>query len=286
MNIERVKSKTAEYVPITRGMANWSARVIKGSGNLAMQGGGSVIPVVGKVVSVAGIPFVVLEIIFLLKEVKNLEGRAKAIPILGAFGKGDDIVFGLNVIKDLVAEAITKGSSLSTVVTTVSTVMNVTAVGLAAIAAVVEGIGLYALSKQKKKFQKHLEAGEEQAIAYLTKDMKTMKGKRRLFNVLNAKQGQLITKIFKEEVSVEKKNKVFDKIHKRFSHLKKMKVIGIAIAVITIVGVLLLTFLPTPLAPVAWTVIGLSGIFALSRMIHYLVERHRFHNFLRSQLAS
>lgn len=285
MKIDKVKAKVAEYVPIVRGFTNWTNRSIKATGNLVVKGGGTVIPVMGKVVAVAGLPFIVLEIVFLLKELPNLKGRAKVIQILAAFGKGDDIVFGLSVIKDWIADAISKGSSLSTALTTASAVMNVTAVALAAISAVVEGIGLYSLSQQKHKYLQRREDGDGQAIEYLTKDRATMKGKRRLFNVLNTKQSAKLTEIFQKELAIEKKEAIFSKIEKRFSHLKKMKAIGIAIAILTIVGVLLLTFLPTPLAPIAWTAIGLSGIFAVSRMIHYLVERHRFNRFLRSQLA-
>lgn len=283
MKIEKFKQKAIEHMPVVRGFTNWSMRKVKAIANLAVQGGGAVVPLAGKIVSVVGLPFVVFEMVRVLKEVPSLAGRAKAIPIMMAFGKGDDIIFGLIAIKDWIAEAIVKGSSLTPALTTATTVMSVAAVGLIAIGLVAESLGLRSLSKQQKKFQKiKEEEGLGASIAYITKKQEEMKRTRRIFNAFTAKQSKRISKIFNSNVAVEKKDIALKAIQRRFSHLKKTKALAIAIAIFTVVGVLLLTFLPTPLAPVAWAVVGLSGVFAISRMIHYLVVRHRFNKLLKN----
>ncbi|MFV0340044.1 MAG: hypothetical protein ACK5MA_05355 [Parachlamydiaceae bacterium] len=287
MKIRRVREKAIEYMPVARGGTNWAMRGVKAIANISVKGGGSIVPVAGQVVAIAGIPFAIFEILFLFKEAVHMKGRAKLIPILMGLGKGDDIVFGISVIKDLIGNAVSKGASLTTAFTTATTVMNVAAVGLIAITIAMESIGLYSLSKQKRKYYGLKESqGEDAAMTYLTKSRETMKGKRRIFTVLSGKQSNLITDLFSKQISTEKKETVVNRIERRFSHLKKTKAFGIAIATLAILGVLLLTFLPTPLAPIGWAALGLSGILAISRVIHYFVARHKFHQYLRQEIAS
>ncbi len=288
MKPTKIKAKATEYLPMARGIANWTMRQIKASANIAVAGGGAVVSTAGKVVSVVNIPFVIFEMVQLAKEIPHLKGRVKALPLVAIFGKADDLLFAANVIKDAIAEAIVKGSSLTPSLLAASTALSVAATGLIALSILMESIGIHSLSKQKNKFQKLLkEEGESSAIQFLTKTRSEIKGKRRLFNAFSAKQTERISQFFNSAKTLpEQKTEVLEKIKRRYSYLKKSKAIGIAIATITIVGVLLLCFLPTPLAPVAWSVIGLSGLLATIRFVHYRIANRRFNNMLKNAQLS
>lgn len=104
------------------------------------------------------------------------------------------------------------------------------------------------------------------------------KFKQAFFGILTKGQKEKIQKIY-EKATTGKPDKatlnaLFDRLKTHVTHQKVQKALTIAILIIGIVGVLLLVFSPTPLAPLAWVLLATTGIASLG-MLAYMVACSR-----------
>lgn len=147
------------------------------------------------------------------------------------------------------------------------------AVGLQALSLIINGWGLWEASYTLNKLKEHLgERGEslgpttpqqyQAALNFLTKEPKSrmQKFRAKFFKVISDWQENKVRKIFKKYVrgalSTPKIGKTLSVIKHRF-HLKQLGYgIAIAATVTGATGILILTFAPTPAAPIGWVLVG------------------------------
>lgn len=227
------------------------------------------IPVIGALIGIVGVANSVFQVRHNISETKEMSGRAKWIPIGLVFVKMGDVLSAsenmINVIRDA-----GKGfsDSLLTHLSTASTFLGVVTIGLQVLGIGYAIIGVRSLQQQKAQFDKE---GWSALIP-------EKKGVSRVFNAFTEKQRNLIKSIFHPSpVNNEGLQKDVKKLIKeRFTHLKQMKAIGIAISVLSVVGIALLCFAPTPAAPIAWAFIGTAAVIGIARLIRFCVLKHRF----------
>lgn len=234
-----------------------------------------------------------------IRNLKNSElgKRVRLIPLALLMVNIGDVVSLINQAKSWVAEAIHKGASALPVMSTATTILGTTMIALQALSLTVDAFEFRSLFKQSKAF-KGKQPGQSGSFDRLTvitgtpaeqktnpktgkKIYKSPTGTGKLFDAFSNQQKGLIDDINKQGV-IGKSDRVVKMIEHRFKFLKGMKALGIAIGIISIVGIALLTFAPTPLAPVAWAIVGTTVALAISRMISMIVVQHR----LTKQLES
>lgn len=209
---------------------------------------------------------------------KEMKGRAKLV-LLGHLLMGLDSMASVSKqIAKAVAESMTTGSSQSASFTLAGTILGTFSIAVQVIATGLDGIKLHSLRKQAKKFKEA--AINNRASEYLVDKAQKAKGLRKLLNPITKNQTARIAKIFDSSLK-EMQAEVIGKINKRFSHLKMTKAIGIALGVIALVGLILLTCTPNPLAPIAWGVLGTAmGLTALHVLEGFIAD-YRFSKYTK-----
>lgn len=213
---------------------------------------------------------------------KDMKGRAKLV-LMGHILMGLDSM--ASVSKQLakgIAEAISTGSSQSASFSLAGTILGSFSIGVQVIATTLDGVKLHSIRKQSKKFREAVQNHTEND--YMVERAQKARGLRKVINPITKNQITRLSTIFlssQEEI----KSAVIGKIEQRFHHLKKSKTIAIALGVIAIVGLVLLTFAPTPLAPVAWGVLGTSMALIAAHVIEGFVADYRFSKYTKLQAA-
>jgi hypothetical protein len=215
-----------------------------------------------------------------LHSLKELKGRAKLVLVGHLLMAMDSVASVTKQLAKAIAESIATGSSQSAGFTLAGTVLGSFSIGVQVIATSLDAVKLHSLRKQAKKFN---EAVKNNTVSeYLVDKAQKSKGLRKVLNPITKNQTQRIATIFSSSQE-EIKNTVIGKIEKRFSHLQKMKGIGIALGVIAAVGLVLMTFAPTPLAPVAWGILGTAMALTAVHVIEGFVADYRFSKFTKLQ---
>lgn len=215
-----------------------------------------------------------------LHSLTELKGRAKLVLIGHLLMAMDSIASVTKQLAKAIAESIATGSSQSAGFTLAGTVLGSFSIGVQVIATSLDAVKLHSLRKQAKKFKEAV--AHDKVSEYLVDKAKKSRGLRKVLNPITKNQIQRLETIFsssREEI----KSDVIGKIEKRFSHLKKMKGIGIALGIIAVVGLVLMTFAPTPLAPVAWGILGTAMALTAVHVIEGFVADYRFSKYTKLQ---
>jgi hypothetical protein len=195
-----------------------------------------------------------------IKDIHHSKGRVKLIPSLLLVSNFGNIAgYCGQVAGFIVAKLQLAGTALSHASVAI-TALSVAAIGLQLVKLTVDVVELRTLFKMSKLFEK---------------DMTTeVKGVRSIFRVFSKVQLERFDKI----KGLYKSEPLKSLVKERFSYLKKMKALSIAIGVIAIVGVVLASFSPPPICFIGWAVIGATIVVAIAHAVHMEVNKRRFDN--------
>lgn len=193
-----------------------------------------------------------------IKDIHHAKGRVKLIPSLLLMTNFGSIAGYCGQLAGLItAKLKLAGAALSHAGTAI-TALGVAAIGLQLVKLTIDVVELRTLFKASKKFERKMST--------------EIKGVRSIFRVFTKQQKERIekTKEFGNTVKLQLL------VKERFTYLKKMKALSIAIGVIAIVGVVLASFSPPPLCFIGWAVIGATLVAAIGRAIHVGLQDRRF----------
>lgn len=145
----------------------------------------------------------------------------------------------------------------------------------------VEAWDLHSLRIQEKEFKQALKNNLLKAFDSLHANH----GVRKFFRMLSPKESELVKEITqKYHDNSAALGKLAGLINRRFTELRTMKAIGIALTVIAAVGYVMLAFLPTPAALIIWGCAGIAVTAGLFLGISYFIQSQIFKHALRRQL--
>jgi hypothetical protein len=234
-------------------------------------------PAVRTAFAVITVAQTILDIKSNISSFKGLKVKAKAITIANIIIDIGSITDVVKQMTRFIAELAKKGASNLSTISTLGVVLGVFSLGVQVISTTVESIELRSLFKQSKKFK--LAAAEGKQGEYLTEKAAKSKGLRSLFNPLSTNQTTRISTIY-SNAQDDLKTQVTAKIQRRFTQLKTMKALSIALSIISVVGLMIFMFAPTPLAPVAWGIVGTVAALSLARIIAGFATHYRFSKYL------
>lgn len=149
------------------------------------------------------------------------------------------------------------------------------AIGLQSVAIAINGWGLVEVTNSLRRLKKAVDEnipgeGYAKAVELLTKKPQTRleKFRAKFFKVLTNKQEARIARIHEKvmegEIDESKLKKALGEVSHRF-HLKQFGyALAITASVAGIIGVAILIFGPTPIAPVGWFFVGMSATTSLT----------------------
>lgn len=219
------------------------------------------VQIAGLAIGAVGLIGTAYEMYTNIKDIHYSKGRVKLIPSLLLVANFGSIAGYCGQLAGLItAKLKLAGAALSHAGTAI-TALGVTAIGLQLIKTSIEIVELRTLFKMSRLFEK---------------DMTTeIKGVRSIFRVFSKEQKEKIENI-REYGSVGKKGRLQSLVKERFTYLKKMKALSIAIGVIAILGVVLASFSPPPFCFIGWAVIGVTLVAAIARAVHMGLKDRQF----------
>ena len=149
------------------------------------------------------------------------------------------------------------------------------ALGLQSVALAINGWGFLEVTNSLRKLDKILkennkEEGFTKAVDLLTKkpNTKLERFRAKFFKILSPSQEARIVRIHEKLQAGELKNSDMKRTLKAVKHRFHLKQFGYALAIIAsvagIIGVAILLFGPTPIAPIGWLFIGMSAATSLT----------------------
>lgn len=234
-------------------------------------------PAVRAIFAIVTIAQTIIDIKSNISSFKELKFRAKVITIANIIGDIGSITDVVKQLTRFIAELVKKGGSNITSITTLGIVLGAFSLGVQILSTAVECVELRSLVKQSKKFKKAAAEGKQNE--YLTEKAAKSKGLRSLFNPLSENQTRRISTIY-SNAQEDLKTEATRKIQHRFKQLKAMKALSIALSIISLVGLALFMFAPTPLAPIAWGIVGTVAALSLARIIAGFATHYRFSKYL------
>lgn len=177
--------------------------------------------------------------------------------------------------------------------------------GIAALVLQGAGIGvsawqLHELDKQwnkveellgKEKDPNHASTKEEYsaAVEFLTDapKTKTEKYRRIFFGIINDSQQKKVRQIFdkyQDEADLTTVKATFDELKKRHIQKKVQHALTIALLILGAIGVLILLFAPTPLAPIAWGIVAGTAAISIGVVAYNFFANRRFNQFLTERI--
>lgn len=218
-------------------------------------------------------PFEFVNIGMSVKETVQAPGALKALPLLkvsnAVGGILDHFAASISISETAGASGIQGLVAATGPIVVAAAVLQVAGIAITA-------WNLHELGKQwddvmarlgKKDNPDHEPTSEEYKAALEYLNAKPMsrkeKFKQTFFGFLTKGQKEKIEKIFKEKNSEPVLKSTFDALKKHVFHKRVQHALTIAILIIGIIGVLLLVFSPTPIAPFAWALLATTGIASL-----------------------
>lgn len=252
--------KPAKYVRVTGGKV---ASLASKSHLLVQEMGPQITPTVqdvqiaGLAIGAVGLIGTGYEMYSNIKDIHESKGRVKVIPSLLLVSNFGSIAGYCGQLTGLISSKLHLAGAALSHASLAITALGVAALGLQLVKLAVDVVELRTLCKMSKMFEK---------------DMSTeVKGVRSIFRVFTKEQKQRI-----DNLKLMKADQLKETMKKRFSYLKKMKALAIAIGVIAIIGVVLASFSPPPFCFIGWAVIGVTLVAAIARAVHMGVEKRRF----------
>lgn len=169
------------------------------------------------------------------------------------------------------------------------------ALGLQALGIGILSWKVYSIHKQWKAVEKVLGNNPslneyKSAVQLLTKKPETKKEKykQKFFGVLTDSQKDTIKKVYKKvksgELDQQRMGQTMDLLKKHHFQQKLQNGISIALMIIGVVGLTMLAFAPTPIAPIAWGIVGCVGVASMGSFTYSLYKNHQFNSSLKKCL--
>lgn len=236
-----------------------------------------------RLVTVISVPF---EAARAIKNVRHIRGAPEMLKLYAALKS----VVATGTVLDIAGTSVTILKDLGLPIIRQIAIAAVT-ISLVGIAFQITGIAvsiwsITEIEKQKSTFKKNIKSpgGIQGAIQELTGNYpKTKKAdyKERFFGVLSQDQKNKVNAVHQKYQAsalggVSSMKKAILAVDRHFSHKTAQHAIQIAIMTIAGVGVVMLLFTPNPVAPVAWGLLGLSGILSLGLFAYAKIEDYMF----------
>lgn len=218
------------------------------------------VQIAGLAIGAVGLIGTAYEMYTNIKDIHHSKGRVKFIPSLLLMTNFGSIAgYSGQLAGFITAKLKLAGAALSHAGTAI-TALGVAAIGLQLVKTSIEIVELRTLFKMSRLFEK---------------DMTTeIKGVRSIFRVFSKEQKAKIENI--RDYSVGKGGKLQALVKERFTYLKKMKALSIAIGVLAILGVVLASFSPPPFCFIGWAIIGATLVAAIARAVHMGLKDRQF----------
>lgn len=171
------------------------------------------------------------------------------------------------------------------------------AIGLQALGIGILAWKVHSIHKQWKKIENTLgknplQADYKSAVHLLTKkpDSKKEKYTQKFFGVLTNSQKTAIKKVYK---GVKAGNLDIKQLSQTMSFVKKyhflqkiQNISSIALMIIGVVGLTVIAFGPTPIAPIAWGVMGCVGVASMGLFAYSMYQNYQFNSFLKKSMGN
>lgn len=232
-----------------------------------------VIPILGAVFACINLFASVVEGRSNIQDLKVVDRKFRIIPaalLLVSFG---DVTTAAKSIITCIQSKL--AGTAATAASTAGTVLGGIGLGIQAVAITIHSIGLVSFFKQHKAFEKDAEG-------YVNNALKSKRSER-VFAVFNPGQLKQIKNAFTEvSQNPDKVKAVKSIVNRHFSHSKKLKALAVAISIIIFVGVLLISFTPTPFAAAGWAILGVGVLLAIGRLVAVLKMNARLNRDLKA----
>jgi hypothetical protein len=211
--------------------------------------------------------FAILTIDESVRDGIKAKGKYKLIPsfrILDAIGSISDGVS--TILSGIVVNSVQIASRLAMA----SNIFGGAAIALQVFGVVCNCWEIHSIRKQGAKFKQLKNKAPSDALQGLTSQDKS----RKFFRVMNSGQCETLTKL--NQVEGEKLKPVVKLVDRRIKMMKGAQAMKIVLGILTIVGLALLMFAPTPLTPIIWGGMAVGVVGAVATGIFSLVSGKLF----------
>lgn len=244
------------------------------------------------IVSLIGAPFEVLFLGKNLREMIKAPSHLKLLPLLKLLEGSGNI---LDYLHSSIWIAEQMGSTGIQALSAATVPLGAAALGLQALGIAIAVWRIHDINKQWTQVQKVLGnqpdlAEYKAAVNVMTKPPLTKKGiyRQKFFGILSDKQRVTIKDVYrkaKTDPDLQTRMDPMIKALKNYHFQKKSQNgISILLMIIGIVGVTLIAFAPTPLAPIAWGIVGSVGVLSLSLLAYSIYKDRSFNQTLLNAL--